>query len=388
VSELGTPAESKAAATSTPRAAQSWSDWWFTLRNRMLMSTGFQRWAERLPVAKLIAAHRTSALFELCAGFVYSQVLFAGVRLKLFEALAEGPQSVEVLARRVGLAPDAALRLLDAAASLKLAEARPHGRYGLGIHGVSLVSNPAVASLVEHHALFYRDLVDPVALLAGTQPSTELSRFWSYAGTGPGALATPAAVAPYSELMAASMTLLADDLLDAYPLAGHRHLMDLAGGEGAFVQAASRISGLELTLFDLPPVAERARARLAGVGLERVKVVGGDLFATPLPRGADVMSLVRVVHDHDDEQALRILSAARAALPQGGVLLLAEPMAGTPGAEKMGAAYFGFYLLAMGQGRARSPEALGALVQAAGFSSHRLATTRRPMLTRLLVAKV
>ena len=64
---------------------------------------------------------------------------------------------------------------------------------------------------------------------------------------------------------------------------------------------------------------------------------------------------MRVVHDHDDGAALHLMRAVHAALPRGGRLLLAEPMAGTPGAERMGDAYFGFYLLAMGSaGRGRA----------------------------------
>ena len=42
------------------------------------------------------------------------------------------------------------------------------------------------------------------------------------------------------------------------------------------------------------------------------------------------------------------------ALPADGTLLLAEPMAGSRGAEPVGDAYFGFYLLAMGSGRPRT----------------------------------
>jgi demethylspheroidene O-methyltransferase len=111
------------------------------------------------------------------------------------------------------------------------------------------------------------------------------------------------------------------------------------------------------------------------------------VFRDPLPTGADLLSLVRVLHDHDDAQALRILQAARRALPAGGVLLVAEPMSGTAGAEPMGDAYFGFYLLAMGQGRPRTPAELRALLGQAGFARVRTARTRRPMLTRLIVAQ-
>jgi demethylspheroidene O-methyltransferase len=142
-------------------------------------------------------------------------------------------------------------------------------------------------------------------------------------------------------------------------------------------------------LFDLPAVAARARARLANAGLaQRASVHGGDFRADPLPAGADVVSLVRVLHDHDDDGVRRILAAVRQALPDDGTLLVAEPMAGTPGAEAMGAAYFGFYLRAMGSGKPRSPQRLGQLLREAGFDRGRPVPTRLPIQTGLLVARV
>jgi demethylspheroidene O-methyltransferase len=178
-------------------------------------------------------------------------------------------------------------------------------------------------------------------------------------------------------------------VLDAYALDRHRCLLDVGGGEGAFLTAvANRAPGLRLILFDVPAVAARAQTRLAAAGLaDRVQVVGGDFFADPLPTGADVVSLIRVVHDHDDSAALALLAAVRRVLPAGGTLLLAEPMSDTPGAEPMGDAYFGFYLLAMGSGRARTADELGTLLREAGFENIRQRSTRMPLQTRLIVAQ-
>ncbi|MCU0700390.1 MAG: acetylserotonin O-methyltransferase [Myxococcaceae bacterium] len=371
-----------------PAGKETLGDWWFRTRNRILTSPAFQRWAVRFPVASWVARHRAAKVFELVAGFVYSQVLYTCVTLKLFERLADGPQTVDELAPFLELTPERARRLLDAAVSLKLLERRPNGRYGLGIYGAPLLANPSVAHMVEHHAMLYRDLADPVGLLRGDPTTSELSRYWSYSGRGPGDQSTPQQVAAYSALMASSMSLIAEDILDAYDFGRHRKHIDLAGGEGAFVEAASRTQGLASTLFDLPAVAERARARFSRAGLEgRVTAVGGDLFKGPVPTGFDLATLVRVVHDHDDAQALRILEAARGVLAPGGVLLIAEPMSDTRGAEAMADAYFGFYLYAMAQGRARSPAELDAMARKAGFARTRLVRTRRPMLTRLLVAE-
>lgn len=359
----------------------------FAARNRMLSSPGFQRWAASFVLTRFIARRRASALFDLCAGFVYSQVFLAVVRLRLLEAVRDTPRTVAELAPMLGLSLEAAQRLLDAAASLRLVERRG-GAYGLGIHGCSYIGNPSLHQLVEHNALFYRDLADPVALLRGELPAAEINRFWCYAS--PSAPQATDQFAAYSRLMASSIPLLAEDIIEAYPVDHHRRLLDVGGGEGAFLEAiAARAPRLSLTLFDLPPVAERARERISRAGLaSRVTVERGDLFVDPLPAGADLVSLVRVLHDHEDDQALRLLQAIRRVLQPGGVLLIAEPMRGTSGAEPMGDAYFGFYLLAMGQGRPRSPQEIVALLAQAGFARLRVRRTRRPMLLQLISAEV
>lgn len=368
---------------------EPWLDRAFAWRDRMVANPRFRSWAAAFPPTRPIARRRTRALFDLCAGFVYSQVLAACVRLQLFDILAEGPGTAAALSARLSLPLDATERLLAAAASLQLVAGRSGGRYGLGPLGAAMVGNAAIAEMVLHHTMLYADLADPVALLRGEGGATELARFWPYAGAVRPAALAPGQVAAYTALMAASQPLVAGEVLDAVRLDRYRCLLDVGGGDGRFLEAvAGRAPGLRLMLFDLPPVADRAGARFAAAGLaSRAVAVGGDFLSDPLPSGADVISLVRVVHDHDDGAALAILRAVRAALPPDGTLLLAEPMSGTPGAEPIGDAYFGFYLLAMGRGRARTPAELTALLTAAGFERIRRLPTRTPLLTSVMTAR-
>ena len=192
------------------------------LRNQWLASPAFQRWAAGFPLTRRIAERRARELFDLCAGFVYSQVLLACVQLRVFERLGGGPRTLASLAGDFGLAPAAAERLLKAAASLKLVERVDAERYALGSLGAVMAGSPALLAMVEHHALVYRDLADPVALLRGEAPATGLAQYWAYSGaTRPDGL-TGAAVSDYTTLMAVSQTLVCEDVLDAYPLHAHR----------------------------------------------------------------------------------------------------------------------------------------------------------------------
>jgi len=369
-------------------AILSWADRWLATRDRLVASQRFQRWATAFPLTRPFARRRARELFDLCAGFVYSQVLLACVRLKLFDLLQESPLDARTLSLKLGLAPEATARLLAAAESLRLIEQRSDGRYGLGVLGAALVGNPGVVAMIEHHSLLYADLGDPVALLRGERDSTQLGRYWAYAGNRDAAALAADEVADYSDLMAASQPLVTREILAAYPLHRHRRLLDVGGGDGGFVCAvAAEVPTLELQLFDLPAVAERATSRFAQAGLaQRARAFGGDFRTDPLPAGADLITLVRVLFDHPDETVLELLRAVRRAMPANGTLLIAEPMAGTSGAEPMGAAYFGFYLMAMGKGRSRSPADFERLLSASGFTGMRVIPTPSPLQTGLLVA--
>jgi demethylspheroidene O-methyltransferase len=61
-------------------------------------------------------------------------------------------------------------------------------------------------------------------------------------------------------------------------------------------------------------------------------------------------------------------------------------MLGTPGAETVGHAYFSFYLLAMGNGRPRSPDELKLMLSEAGFHRPQVVPTRQPLQTCLILA--
>lgn len=359
------------------------SEVWLAWRDRMLASQRFQNFASKFPLTRPVARREARALFDLCAGFVYAQTLSACIELDLFEMLAAGPLSVEVLAARCAMPVSSMRILLKAASSLRLLEPSAHGKtYRLGTLGAALRGNPGIAAMVNHHRMFYADVANPVALLRG-ETETKLSKFWPYRGQAGEAAA-------YSALMAASQPMIAEEVLAAYDFSKHRCVLDVGGGDGSFlIRLAAQTPKPALRLFDLPEVAAQAASRFEAAGLSaRAVVVGGDFKTDPLPDGADIITLVRVLHDHDDETALAVLRAARAALPVDGTLLIAEPMAGAKGAAPIGDAYFGFYLLAMGSGKARRPDEIEALLAQTGFGAVKHIPTSQPMLTGLLTARL
>ncbi len=351
---------------------------------RLVARPGAQAVLSRLPLGATLARRDGAEIFDILQGFVASQVLLALVELDLLEALLDGPETPEALARPRDIAPDRMAALLQAGAALGLLRHHRDGRYGLARRGAAIQGVPGLRDMIRHNATFYRDMADPVAVLR-EEGETRLSRFWPYVLGAAGDVPAPEA-ARYSDLMARSQVLVAEDTLRSVSLRGVRRLMDVGGGSGVFLTAAlTRYRGLHGVLLDLPEVIGQAESRLAREGLsDRVDLRPGSFRAGPLPGGADAISLVRVLYDHDDATVADLLARAHAALPPGGRLIISEPMAGEARPDRAGDLYFAFYTMAMGTGRARSPARIAALCRAAGFDRVRTCGARRPYVTRVV----
>lgn len=354
-------------------------DW----RVRILSSTRFQRFAADFPLTRAVAKKNAAASFDLCNGFVYSQVLLACVQLDLFNTLDGRTLNLEQISQEIGLPLEGTDRLIKAARALDLVEPRSGERYSIGPAAAALMGNPGVFDMIRHHQRFYEDLSDPVALLRERTGDTHLSRFWTYAGSESPTESASDDSAAYSALMSRTQAFVAHDIVDTFPFKNHGKLLDVAGGDGTFLRTVSQyFPHLDLALMDLPNVADIAKARFAESGIT-ASVTGGDMFQDHWPESADLISLVRVLHDHDDAPIRAILKKARAALAPGGKLLIAEPTADD---ARSGEAYFGLYLWAMGSGRARSVSELKAFLEDAGFTTIRELKTRQPLLIRAIIA--
>ncbi|MFN9728456.1 methyltransferase [Acidovorax sp.] len=400
------------AAARAHTSATSFKDAWQARLERWYAHPGLYRWSLSNPFTRWLTRRRTRKLFDLMAGFVHSQVLLGCVRLDLFKALHLAPANLIDLSSRTGLAPALLQRLLLSAVALGLLEHRSHGRFGLGPLGVPLAQHEGIAQMIEHNHLLYQDMQDPVQFLNNAW-SGGMAEYWPYAHKQ----SAPAASEPnearagvravtqapceaevdkftrYSQLMAASQGFVVQEILTSYFFDEHRCVLDVGAGKGRFVsELAVHAPHLQFKMFDLPPVLELAREGLQAKGLtQRVSLHPGSFLDDPLPKGADLITLVRVAHDHPDAVVRQILQKAHAALPVGGALLLAEPMAqpeseaGQP--EASVDAYFHFYLLAMGAGRLRTPQELQTMMQEAGFTHVEQVPNAMPIHARILLGR-
>ena len=113
-----------------------------------------------------------------------------------------------------------------------------------------------------------------------------------------------------------------------FPIAGGwdpvRRVVDVGGGTGAMLAEILRARpGIHGTLVDLPGTVARSAQTFRAAGVAgRVTTVGQSFF-DPLPGGADLYLLSKVVNDWPDDAAVAILRrCAEAAHPAGRVVVL------------------------------------------------------------------
>ncbi len=343
---------------------------WFEQR---AANPDFQRRAAKWWPGSWIAHHRAKRLFDLSAGFIYSQMLFAADRCGLFEQLCNGGVSMHQLEVQCGVPPRQMQQLVQALEGLGLVWSK-HERVTLTGLGYAYAGNAGARAMVAHHQLLYGDLANVESILKDPQHRTELQSYWDYA---PGS----AAGAAYSELMRDSLHWVAELACDHISLSDGDQVVDIGGGHGAFLrELAERYANVQLLLFD----REEVLATLPKGDIE-LQLCPGDFCTSALPQGADLYTLVRVLHDHEDDVVDGLLRNVYRAFAPHSRLLIAEPMV-EPSLGGLNA-YFSTYFLVMRQGRLRTPQDLAARLRQAGFAQVRVRSARMPLLTRVITAE-
>lgn len=252
---------------------------------------------------------------------------FAAIRALLgigaFDELAAGPLTIDELAGRCGASTSALKRVLRCVAPTGLLRSAGPHRYELTEACRAEMDGAAFAGL--------RYNADP-EIWGALGEITETIRtgeppFVDRHGSVFDYLeAHPATAAAFDTLMRESFVPVAITLAQAVDFGALGTVVDVGGGSGEFIAAILRAHpGVRGILADLDRVLPQARDYLAASGLDdRCEVVACDFFADPIPSGAGAYLLAHIIHDWEGDQAVALLRAVRAAIPDDGQLLIVE----------------------------------------------------------------
>ena len=158
---------------------------------------------------------------------------------------------------------------------------------------------------------------------------------------------TPSQHAQFEASMAAGIPPIAEAFRAAQGdmfVTGTERWLDIGGGDGALAASVltrdSRLRADVLNLAITEPLV-RTRAEGSGVGT-RLGFVAGDFLNEEFPRGYDVISFVRVLHDWPAPTARMLLDKATRALAPGGRLVICEEFR-TP--DRLAIQFFWTYFL-------------------------------------------
>lgn len=320
-------------------------------------------------------------LMALLMGNYTLQMLATAVRMGVFDQLSEVPTGAEAVAEQARTLPDPTYRLMRALTVIGALVELPERRFVLGPLGKLLRRDApcSFAPLTLNNAAPWAAEVS-WTLLDSMQ--TGQSGFRSRFGKSLFEWLSehPADERLFSESMSTFSGLEIGSILGNYDFSRHESVVDVAGAHGALLDALlesqPRLLG---TLFDVPSVIERAakKPRPAEVA-SRCSFVGGDFFES-VPPGRDLYILKHVLHDWDDEHALRILRSLEAAMPPDARLLIAEQGVAPPGVPSPGKLLDIVMLSLLEGGRERSAEEFASLLSGAGLELESVASTPGPI---------
>jgi hypothetical protein len=314
---------------------------------------------------------------RLMDGFLVTQLLCAAAKLNIADALASGPQAAKELAQSKGVSPDPLHRMLRGLAAVGVLDELSEGRFGLSASGRCLrsdVPDSLRGAIIARGDLYYSAAAGLFeAVTHGGVPfeCVHGTDFFSYQARRAESGAT------FQAWMEDRARDEVTAMLAAYDFTGFERLVDVGGGRGVMLAAIlTAVPHMHGTLLELPPVVGPARGKLEEAGLSaRCDVVAGDFFET-VPTGGEAYLLSRIVHDWDDEAALRILCRCRKAMAPGATLLLVDLVLPELAKEHSWAIRMDLLMFTLLGGRERTANEFDRLLAAAGFRLTRIVPTR------------
>lgn len=310
------------------------------------------------------------------------QAIYAAAALGVADALADGRKQTADLARIVDAHPGALHRLMRALVALELCTVTDDGAFALTPLGACLCAGRRDSArawvLLTGNQMTWRAwgrMIDCVRSGESVPQLDGLSSGFDVFADNPGASAV------FNDSMVDGTKVLAGAFPLAYDFSAFATVVDVGGGYGALLPPILRTNpAMRGVVFDLPHCRDGAIRVFEKTGIaDRCEFVAGSFFESgELPVGADAYLLKSVIHDWDDERSVAILRNCRAALREGGRVLVIEPVVpDRPGSSPYDAmmASTDLNMLLMTGGKERAEAEFRALLAAAGLSVTRIVPT-------------
>jgi acetylserotonin O-methyltransferase len=313
-----------------------------------------------------------SVVLELLQAFRLSKTMFTALQLGVFDQLAGGPSTVQLLAKSLHLNEGALGRLLDGCVSLKLLEHEGGAYRNSATAARFLVSDSpdTLAGYVRYSDQSLYKLWDGLADAVREGTNRWAPTFGSRASLFDHYFRDETATRSFLGGMHGFGQTTSGLIVRAFDLSRFKHLVDLGGATGHLAMAAcAAYPEMKATVLDLPPVQKFALEHISQSPVAAsVSFVGSDFFADDIPT-ADLYCLGRILHDWDDPKINILLSKIYAKLPAGGALLVTETLVNEDRSGPVYSLMQDLNMLVCTDGRERTESEYSALLKSAGFAT-------------------
>ncbi|HKO95542.1 MAG TPA: methyltransferase [Pyrinomonadaceae bacterium] len=320
-----------------------------------------------------------AVLTQMITGSLGSQAVYVAAQLGIADLLVNGPRNVDDLAQAAEADPSSLYRVLRALSSF----------------GVFVESDDRVFGLTPTAELLRSDSPQSLRDLAIFMGEDWHWRVWGRTlysvRTGKAAWAEVhgeevfpyfAANAEAAKIFDRAMTSLSNlaikAVVEAYDFSDIETLVDVAGGHGrlltSILEANPNVKGV---LFDQRHVLEGAKgSKQISAVQNRCELVGGDFFAS-VPADADGYIMKHIIHDWDDERALKILRNIRNVMKHDGRVMLVESVITASNQPDLGK-LLDIEMLVSPGGKERTAKEYDELFARAGLRLTRIVPTQSP----------
>ncbi|WP_342376578.1 methyltransferase [Myxococcus stipitatus] len=316
-------------------------------------------------------------------GMMASRTLMAGVRLGVYQALADGAATSEALATRLKLSAEGTRSLMEALVACEAVERQRDGRYRLASRSKRWL-DPRSPQYVGAFLEFNYAQWDWWTGLEGVVRSGEAVDIHDFAPDDP-------RWRDYIHAMHQLARLAAPEVAAAIPLPrGARNLLDLGGAHGWYAaELCQRHRGLRATVLDLEGSARVGRDIIASAGLSHlVTHQAGDILTSDLGGIHDGVLLFQVMHHLTPAQNVALLRRIRGALAPKGTLAVLEYLREDVQAPTSSAPLIGLHYFVTSGAAAYTPAEVEGFLDDAGYRIESSRPIRHLPLQTLLIARL
>jgi hypothetical protein len=319
-------------------------------------------------------------LLAVATGFWLSRALYVAAKLGIADLIGDSGRRPDDLAEGIGVNTDALRRVLRALASVGIFTEDREG---------SFANTPDSEGLKAETPHSLRAFI---VMLGEKESWRAWEEILHSVRTGEPAFTkafgcslfeyldrNPAAARNFDEGLLSRGAQEDDAIRRGYDFTGAAQIVDVGGGRGSLLSALLRsYPATRGILYERAHVAQAAEDAFEEELRFRCQFAAGDFLAGPLPCGADIYILKKVLHDWSNEQAVRILRTCHAAMSDRSILLVIEPVVPL-GNEPSPAKLLDLFMLVWPGGRERTEAEHRELLTSADLSVARVIPTGLPI---------